>query len=324
MTALDDLVTQQILQALEPAALELHLQARQDVQTERLRLDQHWQHRLERARFEAERIARQYHAVEPENRLVARTLEQRWEEALRQQRQLEEEYERFRRVQPPDLTAQELGLIARLSDDIPSLWNAPSTSAVERKHIVRCLLKEVVVHVEPNSELVEVEVHWQGGMTTRDRLYRPVKSLTQMHDSGRLLARIRELRNAEVTAREIAACLNEEGFTPPQRRGPFNYDGVRQQLLRLGLSQGKKTDHTLERHEWWVQDLADKLRISESVLRRWLRRGWVQGRKTPLLRFWAVWADRAELRRLQRLRQCLRRHGTIPDELVTPKTRPRQ
>src|SRR5438132_9418687 len=97
--ALDDLVGQQVLRALEPAALELSLQAMQQVQQERQRLHSHWQQRLERARYEAQRAERQYQAVEPENRLVARTLEQRWEESLRTQRALQEQYERFQREQ---------------------------------------------------------------------------------------------------------------------------------------------------------------------------------------------------------------------------------
>jgi len=95
---LDALVSTQVLSALQPAALELHLAAAADVAQERRRLHEHWQQRLERARYEAERAARQYQAVEPENRLVARELERRWEEALAGQGRLTEEYERFCRA----------------------------------------------------------------------------------------------------------------------------------------------------------------------------------------------------------------------------------
>jgi hypothetical protein len=90
--ALDELVGQQILRALEPAALDLSLKALENVQHERQRLHHHWQQRLERAAHEAERAERQYHAVEPENRLVARSLEQQWEQALRTQQVVQEDY----------------------------------------------------------------------------------------------------------------------------------------------------------------------------------------------------------------------------------------
>jgi hypothetical protein len=79
---LDEWVGQQVLAALQPAALEVSLKAIEDVQAERARLHLHWHQRLERARYEAERAQRQFNAVEPENRLVARTLERQWEAAL--------------------------------------------------------------------------------------------------------------------------------------------------------------------------------------------------------------------------------------------------
>ena len=76
--ALDALVAGLMLEALQPAALEVTLQLLEDLELERAALHRQWQQRLERARYEVERARRQYDAVEPENRLVARTLEQRW------------------------------------------------------------------------------------------------------------------------------------------------------------------------------------------------------------------------------------------------------
>lgn len=89
--AVDELVTQQVLRALEPAALELSCRALEDVQRDRARLDKHWKQRLERARYDAEDAERRYRAVDPENRLVARSLEQRWEETLRAARQVRDD-----------------------------------------------------------------------------------------------------------------------------------------------------------------------------------------------------------------------------------------
>jgi hypothetical protein len=98
----------EVLAALRPGALELSLAAAEDVIRERSALDENWRHRLERARTQAARLERQYQATEPENRLVTRTLERRWEEALQEVRQLEEEYARFRLTQPTVLTPQEV------------------------------------------------------------------------------------------------------------------------------------------------------------------------------------------------------------------------
>ena len=92
---LDALITRLVLEALEPAALELSMQVADDLEAERGRVQTQWQQRLERVHYDAERAARQYQAVEPENRLVARTLEQHWEAALTAEAQLKADYARF-------------------------------------------------------------------------------------------------------------------------------------------------------------------------------------------------------------------------------------
>ena len=92
---LDESVTEQVLRALKPAALELSLTAATHIEQDRAELDKLWHQRLERARFESERAGRHYHLIEPENRLVARQLAQEWEHALQAEQQLKEEYKRF-------------------------------------------------------------------------------------------------------------------------------------------------------------------------------------------------------------------------------------
>ena len=92
---LDEWVSAQVLRALEPAALEISLRVADDLEAERRHLHRHWQQRLERAQYQVERAARQYQAVEPEHRLVARTLERQWEEALAAEAALRADHARF-------------------------------------------------------------------------------------------------------------------------------------------------------------------------------------------------------------------------------------
>jgi hypothetical protein len=93
-TTRDDLVAREVLRALEPAAPELSLRAIEGAEQERRRLHDQGRQTLGRARQDVERAERQYHTVEPENRLVARTPEARWEDALKRQRQAAEDYHR--------------------------------------------------------------------------------------------------------------------------------------------------------------------------------------------------------------------------------------
>jgi hypothetical protein len=178
--ALDTFVSQQVLAALEPAALELSLTAAERVEQERAALDRLWQQRRERAAYEAARAARQYHAVEPEHRLVARTLERAWEETLVAQQQLDEEYRRFVSQQPRGLTTEERTLIRRLASDIPALWTAPTTTVADRKEIIRQVVERVVVAAQGRSERVTVRIDWVGGGQTEAEMVRDIARLSDL------------------------------------------------------------------------------------------------------------------------------------------------
>jgi DNA invertase Pin-like site-specific DNA recombinase len=320
----DELVAQQVLLALEPAALELSLQTRTDVERERQRLETHWQQRRQRARYEAELAERRYQAVDPANRLVAGSLEKRWEEALQQERQLQEEYDRFVSETPVPLTKEQAERIAALATDIPALWRAPETTNADRKEMVRCLVARVVVQVRCDSEFVGVTIHWAGGYESQHEIVRPVGTYAQLRDFERLLDRVVELREAGHVAPEIAAKLNAEGFYPPKRSGAFTTPVIYQLLKRRGLIGNERShDELLGKHEWWLTDLARELKMSHLKLRDWANRGWVHSRKTALQGRWILWADKQEVKRLTKLLAESRRGiNAYSSDLKTPKQRP--
>ena len=122
---LEQLVAEQILEVVTPASLELSLRAVAECQRERAALEKQWQQRLERARQDTARVYRQYNAVEPDNRLVARTLERQWEEALLAERAIEEDYTRFKEQQPQRMTAAERAQIEELAHNLPAVCARP-------------------------------------------------------------------------------------------------------------------------------------------------------------------------------------------------------
>jgi DNA invertase Pin-like site-specific DNA recombinase len=239
--ALDALVAQQVLRALEPAALELSLQAQQQLEQERQRLHHQWRQRLERAGYEAQRAERQYQAVEPENRLVVRTLEQRWEESLRTQRALQEDYDRFLLEQAPQLSAADKARIQALARDIPTLWQAPQTTNADRKEIVRLLVEWVVVHVRAATEHIEVEMIWRGGLTTKHALTRSVSRYESLSGYQQMLARVRQLRRDGLTIAQVATQLNKEGYRTPRSRKGYTSTSVRKLMSRL-KQKGKHSE----------------------------------------------------------------------------------
>jgi hypothetical protein len=288
-------------------------------------LDGHWQQRLERARIEADRAARQYHAVEPEDRLVARELERRWEQALRAHRELEEQYDRVRVERPRELTPADRRRIESLAGDIPGLWHAPGTTIEERQRIVRCLVERITVAVRGGTEWVDVTIRWAGGIESRHEVRRTVNKYNNISNYSVLCARMVELRQAGATTEEIAERLNAEGFHRPRGAGKFDRAVVIQFMARRGMLGPRGTrriaPEDLGPHEWRLSDLARELKMPAKSLRRWFHRGWVVGRYTAETTGCLIlWADAEELVRLPRLHDWPRGgfDRTRPREITTP------
>jgi DNA invertase Pin-like site-specific DNA recombinase len=303
---LDRFVEQQVLLALEPAALELALEATTRLEHEREDVDRLWQQRRERAAYDAERAARQYHVVEPENRLVARTLEHAWEAQLAAQQHLEEAYHRFLHRQPRILSADERAAIRRLAADIPALWDAPTTTPADRKEIVRQVVEHIVVDAQGRSERVRVAIAWIGGGHTDGEVIRPIARLADLSSYPDLCRRLHELTDLGLSVEAIGERLTAEGFRSARDATGFGASWVRALLQRLGLSTGRPRAvrrDGLERNEWWCSELALALGIPPGTLTAWIGRDWVRARRRAddPLRRWILWADEAECERLRQL-----------------------
>jgi DNA invertase Pin-like site-specific DNA recombinase len=158
---IDAAVSSEVLRVIAPLGLDASLQAISDrvhVGMERL---QQIELALEQARYEAARAHRQYDAVDPTNRLVAGDLERRWNEGLAELARLEQELNTARENQPPAITEAERSEILALGTDLQRLWKHPAATAVTRKRILRAVLEEIVVTVEPGR--LQLKLHWKGG-----------------------------------------------------------------------------------------------------------------------------------------------------------------
>jgi DNA invertase Pin-like site-specific DNA recombinase len=324
-TALDAFVAEQLLAALRPAALEASLAAVAGVERQRDELARQWQLKRERAAHEAERAARQYQACEPENRLVARELERRWEQALQQQRQLDEEYARFRRSAPAELSDTDLSSIRALAADLPAVWSAPTTTPADRQRVARLLLERVVVRVDRASERVDVQLHWAGGAVRSHTITRPVSHYARQSDYPRLVERLRELCDGRLSSAAIAGRLNAEGFRPPKRTSRFSALMVQRLTAHLGFARRERHGSVtgLGQDEYRPMGLARRLGISRDTVRRWLRAGWLAVRRDPEGHH-VIRADAEELQRLRELHQLPRNWANKARlaELKKPGPRP--
>jgi DNA invertase Pin-like site-specific DNA recombinase len=304
---LDTFVSQQVLAALEPAALALSLTATEQVEQERAELDRLWQQRRERAAYDVERAARQYHAVEPEHRLVARTLERAWEEKLLTQQHLDEEYYRFVQHKPRILSEAEREAIRRLATDIPALWIAPTTTAADRKEIIRHVVERVIVDVQGRSERVKVRIEWIGGGSTEGIVIRPVGKLSELSTYPQMCQQIRALTEAGWAATAISQALNDAGYGSARATAGFGTQTIRAIQRRLGVRAPRpriRSREGLLPDEWWPTELGRTLDIPRASLFHWIRQGLVRARQLdePLHR-WVVWADEIEQERLRQYHQ---------------------
>src|ERR1700757_1414574 len=184
----DAAVESLLLGALTPDRLALAMAALGELENEARALEHQWSLKRERARSEAERARRQYDAVEPENRLVARSLERVWEDKLRQVQQIDAEYESWRRQQPVSLATADRAQILSLGEDLPKLWRA--ASAVDRKQILRLVVKEVILDQRPASGQVWIRVIWQTGAVSEHKIRRNVNSYRNYADLATLQSRV--------------------------------------------------------------------------------------------------------------------------------------
>lgn len=191
------------------------------------------------------------------------------------------------------------------------MWHAPTTTAADRRQIVRLLVERVVLTVEPNGDRVGVRVEWSGGAVREQTVRRAVSGYQHLRDWPQLSARLAALHEQRQTPAAIAIALNQAGFRAPKRAGAFTAGMVRRLLDELGLRPRvpRSTSPVGPRAEGerWLHELARQLGVSPHTLHGWRKKGWLHarqlgGRGGP----WAVWAGGSELTRLQELKACPR------------------
>ena len=279
---IDAAVAAAFLAALQPAALQACLQAAEQLEHGHdATLDQH-RRQVEQARYQAVKAERRYHAVDPENRLVARGLETEWNTALQRLADAEAELARRETARPKSLTPAERAAILALGDDLGRVWDAPTTTDKDRKQLLRTLLEEVNITArrddpDPHARLV---LRWKGGAISELTvpLRRPQPKIRTDDDTVDLVRRLA----VHYPDAKIAGILNRQGRRTP--RG-LSYTAGRVQGLRhyWGIPRHQPaTSAPAEGELLNVAQAARQLGIAPSTLLRWLNDGFIAGEQvTP-------------------------------------------
>ncbi len=206
---IDEAVAHLFLAAMQPAHLHVSMAMLAQLEERARAVDRQWQLRLERARYDVDLARRRYTAVEPEYRLVARSLERNWNEKLAALDRLEREY-----AAPPTpdsliVNEEERARILALAQDVPLVWHAPTTTAAERKQLLRLLIHDVTLTKLPTT--IHIAVRWQTEAGSTVEIPRPQRAADAKRTPPAVLTRVRELAPTHTDV-QIAARLNTEGF----------------------------------------------------------------------------------------------------------------
>ena len=267
----DEAISKRVLDVLQPAEFELAAEALHELETRDEAMGRQWRMRIDRAEYEAQLAQKRYEEVDPSNRLVAATLERRWNEALLKVEQIRCEYAEFQRTQGRVITPEQKAKVASLARDLPRLWNAPTTKAKDKKRILRLLMKDITVEKLERKALLHVR--WQGGVTeTIDvelkRQRRPIYT-QELVEQVRDLAMI--LRDDE-----IAATLNEQGKTSAAGK-PFTNVTVRSIRHQYRILVDKPVKRS---GEYAIPEVAKRFGVDRKVIYYWMERGLFKIRRT--------------------------------------------
>jgi DNA invertase Pin-like site-specific DNA recombinase len=309
--SIDAAVAAVFLEAMVPAQLEVSLATLAQLEAQAQQLARQWQLQLERARYEADLARRRFRAVEPENRLVARTLEREWNERLVELSQLERTYTEHTQPVPRLMRAEERQQILDLARDVPAVWQAPTTTQAERKQLLRLLIHDVTLTLQ--EQTIDISIRWQSGVVTQHAVPRPLRSCEKYRTDAQVVERIRALAPTHCD-RQIADILNREG-RQTSRGEPFTDNKVNCIRYSRGIPTAcpsKAMGSALSQRgdgRYSTPAVAALLNVNRSTVAEWCRTGRLDAvRDTPYGSYWVQLSEET-IRELSRP-NC----GTISDE----------
>ena len=268
---IDAAVSQRVLEIFQPAQLTIALHAYEELAQRATTVDRQWHLKIERAEYEAHLAQRRYEEVDPANRLVAATLEQRWNSALEQVDAVKQAYTTHQQARDTqDLLAHRDAVLA-LGQDLPRLWNAPTTSSKDRKRMLRLVIKDITI--TKVAKTVTLQIRWHGGATEELLVpLRPKASDQWRHDPA-LVEQVRALAQHS-TDEQIVAHLNQAGVKT--RKG----NRITVSAIRWIRFMHAIPVPTLQRpEERTVTEVAELFGVSRYVVYYWIERQYISARK---------------------------------------------
>lgn len=270
---LDEAICEEMFKALKPAELQLALAAVDELEQRDQAVMRQWQRRIERAEYECALAERRYDEVDPANRLVAASLERRWNEALTRVDEVKAEAAQFQAQKTRVLTAEQRAKILVLARDLPRVWRAPSTEAKDRKRMLRLLIADITVEDRRASRQLVLHVRWHGGACSDVTVTRRTPVAERLRYPAATVERIRALA-CSLPDTQIAQTLNAQGVQSSKGK-PFTASMILWIRYRHGIPAAR-----LQRpDEITVRQLAGELGVSIHFVHYWIKQGVISARQ---------------------------------------------
>lgn len=282
---LDQAIAQRLLQAVGPDQLQLALAAQEELAARDGTLRRQWDMRLERAQYEADLAQRRYEQIDPENRLVAASLESRWNTALTHVDEVRRQMDDFCRQQTRTYTPEQRDQVLALADNFSRLWNAAATRMKDKKRMLRLLVEDITVQRGEGRD-VQLHLRWSGGAIESVTTTLPAKVQDQLRYPAERIEEIRELASKHTDA-EIAERFNKRGQRS-SRGKPFTAKmiGWIRYKHRIATVVLKQPD------ELTVAEVATQFGVSHGVVYYWIDRNILPARRLgPGRPYWITLTD---------------------------------
>ncbi len=262
-----------MLEVLQPAEVDIALKAIHKLELRDKAVNHQWEMRIQRAEYEAQLAQRRYEEVDPSNRLVASTLESRWNQTLVNLEQAKKQYVEYQQAETQAITVEQKDKILSSLKDLPRLWNASTTRAKDRKRILRLLIKDITIEKLSDPKQIKLHLRWQGGACEDIPLTLPPRYSDQLRYPKETVDKIRDLA-LTLSDYQIAEKLNQEGVLSATGK-PFNTSKVRWIRFKHGIPapELKQAD------EITVKEAAKKFGVSIWVVYYWIERDIVHARR---------------------------------------------
>jgi len=270
---IDKTVCERVLEILRPEQVEMALRALKELERRSQAVDQQWRMRIERLEYQSQLAQRRYEEVDPSNRLVAGTLERRWNDALEELKTAQGELHQSRQQQGLELTEEQKTQMRALAEDLPKLWKSQTTSAQDRKRMLRLLLKDITVEKRRAERKAVLHLRWQGGAVEDLSVDLPLPAPEKVRYPEAMVNRVRTLAKS-MTDVQIIATLNQEGVLSAKGK-PFTLGMVKWIRGRHDIpAPSLKTPEELT-----VGEVADRFAVRPGVVYYWIERGHLPARR---------------------------------------------